>query len=130
LSPFVALALFCLPAVAQTQFSGQITSNVVGASATLANPVNYNETFTAVGVSTTGALSCAAYPQITFFFTRAGVEQTLGFVTTSGGSSWTGTNEIPLTASFTAQSKFAGFSLEYNIRLRFSKPLASNSRSK
>jgi hypothetical protein len=55
--PFVALALFCLPAIAQTQSSGQITSNVNGASATLANPVYYNETITAVGVSTTGALT-------------------------------------------------------------------------
>jgi hypothetical protein len=42
-----------------------------------------------VGVSTTGALNCAAYPQITFLFTRAGVERVLGFVTTSAGSSWT-----------------------------------------
>jgi hypothetical protein len=46
LSPFVILA-FCLPALAQTQFSAQITSNVNGASATLANPVYYNETITA-----------------------------------------------------------------------------------
>jgi hypothetical protein len=94
LSPFVTLALFCLPALAQTQFSGQITSNVNGASATLANPVYYNETITAVGVSTTGALSCAAYPQITLFFTRAGVEQVLGFVTTSAGSSWTAVSAV------------------------------------
>jgi hypothetical protein len=43
--------LLCLPAIAQTQFSGQITSNVNGASATLANPVYYNETITVVGVS-------------------------------------------------------------------------------
>jgi hypothetical protein len=28
LSPFVALALFCLPALAQIQFSGQITSGI------------------------------------------------------------------------------------------------------
>jgi hypothetical protein len=60
-----------LPALAQTQFSGQITSNT-SAPVTLANPVYYNETITAVGVSTTGALSCAAYPQVTFFYTRAG----------------------------------------------------------
>jgi hypothetical protein len=46
--PFVALALFCLPALAQTQFSGQITSNT-SAPVTLANPVYYNETIT-VGV--------------------------------------------------------------------------------
>jgi hypothetical protein len=64
--PFVALALLCLPALAQTQFSGQITSNTVGAAATLANPVYYNETVDQLGVSTTGALSCSAYPQITF----------------------------------------------------------------
>jgi hypothetical protein len=89
LSPFVTLALFCLPALTQTQFSGQITSNVGGASATLANPVYYNETVNQVGVSTTGALSCAAYPQITFWFTRGGVQQVLGFVVTSAGTSWT-----------------------------------------
>jgi hypothetical protein len=40
-------------------------------------------------VSTTGALSCAAYPQVTFWFTRGGVQQVLGFVATSAGSSWT-----------------------------------------
>jgi hypothetical protein len=124
--PFVALALFCLPALAQTQFSGQITSNT-STPATLANPVYYNETITAVGVSTTGALSCAAYPQVTFWFTRGGVQQVLGFVVTSAGSSWTAvpavttlqpgdlvtaqlsaigvgcTNEIPLTVSFSTQ---------------------------
>jgi hypothetical protein len=72
LCTFAYLVLLCLPARAQTQFSGQITSNT-SAPVTLANPVYYNETITAVGVSTTGALSCAAYPQVTFFYTRAGV---------------------------------------------------------
>jgi hypothetical protein len=35
----LVLALLALSALAQTQFSGQITSNIVGSSATLANPV-------------------------------------------------------------------------------------------
>jgi hypothetical protein len=64
---FLTLVLLGLPALAQTQFSGQITVNVVGSSATLANPVYYNETINQVTVSTTGALSCAAYPQVTLF---------------------------------------------------------------
>jgi hypothetical protein len=124
---FLALVLLGLPALAQTQFSGQITVNASGSLATLANPVYYNETINLVGVSTTGALSCAAYPQVMFFFTRAGVEQVLGLVTTSAGSNWTAvpavstlrpgdlvtaqlstvgvgcSNEIPLTVYFTAQ---------------------------
>jgi hypothetical protein len=77
--PTLLLCLLAAPALGQTQFSGQITSNVTGSAATLANPVFYNETVNQVGVSTTGALSCAAYPQVTFFFTRGGVQTVLGF---------------------------------------------------
>jgi hypothetical protein len=54
---FLTLVLLALPALAQTQFSGQITVNASGSLATLANPVYYNETINLVGVSTTGGAS-------------------------------------------------------------------------
>jgi hypothetical protein len=126
-APFFLVLGIALSLGAQTQFSGSITSNTLGASASLANPVYYNETITALGLTTTGALSCTTYPQVTFFFTRASVEAPMGVVATSAGSSWTViptvtslqpgdivvaqlstvgvgcTNELPLGASFTTQ---------------------------
>ena len=126
-APFFLVLGIALSLGAQTQFSGSITSNTLGASASLANPVYYNEAITALGLTTTGALSCTTYPQVTFFFTRAGVEAPMGVVATSAGSSWTAiptvtslqpgdivvaqlstvgvgcTNELPLGASFTTQ---------------------------
>ena len=125
-SPFFLVLGMALSLGAQIQFSGSITSNTSGASALLANPVYYNETITPLGLTTTGALSCTTYPQVTFFFTRAGVEAPVGVVP-SAGSSWSviptvqnlqpgdivvaqlstvgvgGTNELPLGASFTTQ---------------------------
>jgi hypothetical protein len=46
------VAAVCLPLGAQVQFSGQITTNS-SAPVTLANPANYTEQVTAVGVSST-----------------------------------------------------------------------------
>jgi hypothetical protein len=126
-SPFFLVLGMALSLGAQIQFSGSITSNTSGASSSLANPVYCNETITALGLTTTGALSCTTYPQVKFFFTRAGVEAPMGVVTTSAGSSWTViptvqnlqpgdivvtqlstvgvgcTNDLPLGASFTTQ---------------------------
>jgi hypothetical protein len=62
------MAAFCLPAVSQVGFPGQITANT-SAPVTLANPVYYNETITSVTASTAGTLSCSTYPQISFFYT-------------------------------------------------------------
>src|SRR5664279_5477461 len=113
----------------QTQFSAKIPANTIHVPVTLANPVYYNETITAVGVSTpSGAMNCSGvYPQISFRYKRGGVDNALGYVVTSAGSSWTQapvatplqpgdqvtaflnddgvgcTNELPLTVYFVAQ---------------------------
>src|SRR5664279_3892643 len=113
----------------QTQFSAKIPANTIHVPVTLANPVYYNETITAVGVSTpSGALNCSGlYPQISFRYKRGGVDNALGYVVTSAGNSWTQppvatplqpgdqvtaflndagvgcTNELPLTVYFITQ---------------------------
>jgi hypothetical protein len=89
------VAAVCLPLGAQVQFSGQITTNS-STPVTLANPANYTEQVTTVGVSSTGAMMCTSYPQITFLMTRGGVQQVLGFVATSAGSSWTAAPYMPI----------------------------------
>jgi hypothetical protein len=46
----------------QTQFSASIPANTINVPVTLANPVYYNETVAAVGVSThSGALNCSTH---------------------------------------------------------------------
>lgn len=123
----IAAAALCLPAIGQTQFTAQLTANVTTVSATLANPVSYNETVTAISVSSLGALSCSGYPQITFSYKRAGVTSSLGTVVLNAGSNWSAvplvpslqvgdvvtahlstlesgcTNGLPLNVSFTSQ---------------------------
>ena len=101
-SPFFLVLGMALSLGAQIQFSGSITSNTSGASSSLANPVYCNETITALGLTTTGALSCTTYPQVKFFFTRAGVEAPMGVVTTSAGSSWTVIPTVQYTSNVSA----------------------------
>src|SRR5450755_3170719 len=66
----------------QTQFSASIPANTINVPVTLANPVYYNETVAAVGVSTpSGALSCSGlYPEISFRYQRGALGAHDGFL--------------------------------------------------
>jgi hypothetical protein len=61
----VLAAMAAIPLSAQIRFSGQLATNS-STPVTLANPANYTEAVTTVDVSSTGAMSCTTYPQITF----------------------------------------------------------------
>jgi len=83
---FVAFGVaFCgLPAHAQLNFSSQI--NAPSDTATLANPVYYTESITALSVTQAGWLPCTIYPTVGVSVLRNGTPMTLSIAELSAGT--------------------------------------------
>jgi hypothetical protein len=76
-APFITFLLFLAlsPASAQIQFSGQIANPI--SVDTLASPVYYNETVTAISVSNSNLAVCNLDPVISVYVQRNGAALTL-----------------------------------------------------
>ena len=122
-----AIMLAAAPIAAQTQFQGQIISNTVGIPVTLASPVYYAETVTALTTVAPSNMTCSSYPVAQVRLKRAGADSQIGFISVAPGVSTAGTiaipslqvgdvvygsletagvgcsNELPIQVSFTAQ---------------------------
>ena len=117
----------CAPLAAQVQFQGSLTTNTVGVPVTLASPVYYAETVTALTTIGPAGLSCSTNPVAQVRLKRAGVDSQIGYIYVTPGTSRAGTiaipslqvgdvvyaslqaagggcaNELPIQVSFTAQ---------------------------
>ena len=85
----------CAPLAAQVQFQGSLTTNTVGVPVTLASPVYYAETVTALTTIGPAGLSCSTNPVAQVRLKRAGVDSQIGYIYVTPGTSRAGTIAIP-----------------------------------